>query len=105
MARLTPQVDEDNQEQKTAQQKPSTPAQNRNKEGSNKKKGGKTKNGLTKGQDATKCQDGGELATKPEHEVKPTGDSTKKSRKLSLLVIAPRTSTLKTKRATLSPKP
>ena len=57
--------DEDNQEQKTAQQKQSTPAQNRNKEGSNKKKGGKTKNGLTKGQDATKCQDGSELATKP----------------------------------------
>ena len=77
MARQTPQVDEDNQEQKTAQQKQSTPAQNRNKEGSNKKKGGKTKNGLTKGQDATKCQDGSELATKPEQEVKPTGDSTK----------------------------
>ena len=77
MARLTPQADEDNQEQKTAQQKQSTPAQNRNKEGSNKKKGGKTKNGLTKGQDATKCQDGSELATKPEQEVKPTGDSTK----------------------------
>ena len=77
MARLTPQADEDNQEQKTAQQKQSTPAQNRNKEGSNKKKGGKTKNGLTKGQAATKCQDGSELATKPEQEVKPTGDSTK----------------------------